>query len=65
MYEPIVLNFECYGNTRITEVLSSGIVSYQNATDYTGLVEVFAKCYYDPNGYDEEYFYYMDYFDKE
>ena len=47
----------------MTEVLSSGIISYTSEDDYPGIVEVFAKCYYDPNAFDAYLFPYMQYFD--
>ena len=47
-------------------MLSSGIISYASANDYPGLVEVYAKCYYDPDpeAYDAKQWLYMDYFDE-
>ena len=46
-------------------MLSSGIISYANITDYEGIVEVFAKCFYDPLAYDAYLFTLMDYFDAD
>ena len=48
-------------------MLSSGVISYQSAQDYAGIVEVFGKCYYDPDpeAYDAEQFFLMQYFDTE
>ena len=57
--------FTCQQHTQISKVLSSGIISYDSADDYPGLVEVFAKCYYDPTHYDVELFPYMKYFDEQ
>ena len=48
----IEMVFECKAHTQISEVFSSGVVSYNSATDYNGLVEVFGKCYYDPEAPD-------------
>jgi len=45
-------------------VFSSGIISYDSATDYPGLVEVFGKCYYDPKASDARLFQYMSNFDQ-
>jgi len=59
----IDFNFQCQGQTEISSVLSSGIVSYASETDYPGLVNVFGKCYYDPSEYDANLFPYMKYFD--
>ena len=44
--DSIELNFKCQANTQITEVLSTGIVSYSSSDDYAGLVDVFSSCYY-------------------
>ena len=46
-------------------MLSSGIVSYANVTDYEGIVEVYAKCFYDPLAYDAYLFPLMEYFDAD
>ena len=58
-------HFKCEGNTQIDEVISSGVISFQNTTDYAGIVEVFGKCYYnpDPTAYDADQFFLMEYFD--
>ena len=61
----IEFNFKCEGHTEITEILSSGIVSYDSAEDYQGLTEVFAKCYYEPTMTDAKYFPYMQYFNAD
>ena len=60
----IDLHFKCEGNTEITDVLSSGVISFDNATDSDGLTEVFGKCFYDPEGADAEIFSLMPYFDR-
>ena len=36
------LVFECQGHASVSEVLSSGIVSYSSENDYAGLAMVFA-----------------------
>ena len=46
-------------------MLSSGVISYSDVDDYPGLVEIYGKCYYEPDGYDAHLFHYMDYFDAE
>ena len=56
------MSFRCQGHTEISEVLSSGIVSYENADDYPGVVNVFGKCYYDATE-DEAYMPYTKYVD--
>ena len=63
--QTIDLNFHCQGRTEITEVLSSGVMSYEDSEDYPGLSIVFGQCYYDPEGYSARYFKYMQYFDSE
>ena len=63
--DKVKLIFECQGQTSIKQVFSSGIISYLDETDYPGLVEVFGKCYYDPDRYDASLFYYQDTFDSE
>ena len=55
--------FNCEKHTSVSRVFSSGIVSYANETDYPGLVESFAKCYYDKDDSDAYLFPYMRYFD--
>ena len=62
--EKINLSFRCEGHTEITEVLSSGVVSYENVDDYPGLVNVFGKCYYGEPG-DEKYMPYSKYVDTD
>lgn len=58
--------FQCPKSTIVTgEIFSSGIVSYANVTDYKGIVESFAKCYYSPDQYDAYLFPLMEYFDEE
>lgn len=58
--------FQCPKSTVVTgEIFSSGIVSYANVTDYKGIVESFAKCYYSPDEYDAYLFPLMEYFDEE
>ena len=59
----IDLHFKCEGHTQIKEVFSSGVISYQSSEDYAGIVEVFGKCFYDPEAYDAEKFFLMKYFD--
>lgn len=54
--------FECQAHTQISEVFSSGVISYDSPTDYNGLVEVFGKCYYDAEDSDAYLFPYMKYF---
>lgn len=54
--------FECENDHRITEVLSSGIITYSSTEDYAGIVEIYAKCYYDPDAYDAYLYPYMDAF---
>ena len=49
----------------IKEILSSGVVSYSSPEDYSGLVEVFGKCYYDQSGIDASMYPYMKYFDED
>ena len=39
--DTVNLNFKCEGNTEISDVLSSGVISFDDAEDYAGLVEVF------------------------
>ena len=58
----IKMVFNCEKHTSVSEVFSSGIVSYANETDYPGLVESFAKCYYDEQDSDAYLFPYMQYF---
>ena len=57
--------FECQAHTQIRAIYSSGIISYESPTDYEGLVEVFGKCYYDPDATDAHLFPYMQYFKAE
>ena len=57
--------FECETDHRITDVLSSGIITYANVTDYAGIVEVYAKCYYDPEAYDAYLYPYMENFKQD
>lgn len=39
--------YRCPYGTHVSDVFSSGIVSYTDIEDYRGLVEVYAECYYD------------------
>ena len=63
--DSINMVFECAGETQVSEVMNSGIISYEGLIDYSGIVEIFAKCYYDPDNYDAYLFYFMQYFDAE
>ena len=62
--QKVSLKYECFGNTEITEVFSSGIISYDDANDYIGLSEVFGQCYFNSTGYDAYLFKYQEYFDQ-
>ena len=62
-YGDVKMVFNCEKHTSVSSVFSSGIVSYADKEDYPGLVESFAKCYYDKDDYDAYLFPYMVYFD--
>ena len=49
----------------MTEVLSSGIMSYTDIEDYKGLVDVYALCYYDSELPNANLFPFMANFDQE
>jgi hypothetical protein len=48
--ESTELGFRCQGSTQITQVMSVGIIQYQDESNLAGLNQTFHSCYADPEG---------------